>query len=77
MELAVLGGGNGAYATAADLALRGHSVRMWRRDIRAFRPVLDDKIIVLTDAEGTHHAEIALPTDRLVEAVAGAEVLPA
>ena len=32
MKIAVIGGGNGAYACAADLADRGHEVRMWRRD---------------------------------------------
>ncbi|HXH84807.1 MAG TPA: NAD/NADP octopine/nopaline dehydrogenase family protein [Candidatus Tectomicrobia bacterium] len=31
MNVAVLGGGNGSYATAADLALAGHRVRLWRR----------------------------------------------
>ena len=29
--IAVLGGGNGAHALAADLALRGHRVRMYYR----------------------------------------------
>lgn len=75
MEVAVLGGGNGAYATAADLALSGHAVRMWRRDVEAFRPVLDDKTIILRDGDARHYAKIALPTAHLVEAVAGAEAV--
>jgi opine dehydrogenase len=32
MRIAVLGGGNGSFAAAGDLALAGHEVRMWRRD---------------------------------------------
>src|SRR5207249_22851 len=41
MIVAVLGGGNGGYATAADLALAGHRVRWWRRSgAAAAAPVL-------------------------------------
>jgi opine dehydrogenase len=75
MEIAVLGGGNGAYATAADLALHGHTVRWWRRDSKAFGPVLQDKMITLIDGDGRHQARIALPTTNLVEAVSGGEVV--
>ncbi len=75
MEIAVLGGGNGAYATAADLALHGHTVRWWRRDGKAFGPVLQDKVITLVDSDGRHPARIALPTTSLVEAVSGGEVV--
>ena len=32
MRIAVLGGGNGSFAAAGDLALAGHEVRLWRRD---------------------------------------------
>ncbi|MEM8856665.1 MAG: glycerol-3-phosphate dehydrogenase, partial [Pseudomonadota bacterium] len=32
MDVAVLGGGNGAHAAAVDITLRGCSVRYWRRD---------------------------------------------
>lgn len=41
MKIAVLGGGNGSYAAAADLAEQGHDVQqghdvhMWHRDARA------------------------------------------
>ena len=40
MNVAVLGGSNGALATAADLTLAGHRVRLWRRaeaDLAAVR----------------------------------------
>ena len=34
MRIAVLGGGHGCHAAAADLAEAGHEVRLWRRDAR-------------------------------------------
>ena len=37
MEVAVLGGGHGCYAAAADASEAGHNVRFWRRDAAAFR----------------------------------------
>ena len=39
MKVAVLGGGNGAYATAADLALAGHAVPLWRRREEDLAPI--------------------------------------
>ena len=36
MRIAVLGGGNGSHAAAADLSDQGHEVRFWRRDAAAF-----------------------------------------
>jgi opine dehydrogenase len=36
MRIAVLGGGNGSHAAAADLSDLGHEVRFWRRDAAAF-----------------------------------------
>ena len=37
MRIAVVGGGNGAYAAAADLGSLGHEVRLWRRDTEALK----------------------------------------
>ena len=37
MRIAVLGGGNGSFAAAGDMALAGHDVRLWRRDARGGR----------------------------------------
>lgn len=41
MDIAVIGGGHGAYAAAADLAEKGHSVRLWRRNREEFQPVIE------------------------------------
>ena len=52
MNVAVLGGGNGAYATAADLALAGHRVRLWRRSTQDLRAVQAGGTIALVGASG-------------------------
>lgn len=69
--IAVLGGGNGAHALAADLALRGHRVRMYYRRRRA-RQVFETREIQVSGAfSGT--ARLELVTDELAKAVAGAD----
>jgi opine dehydrogenase len=75
MRVAVLGGGHGAYATAADLALTGHRVRLWRRDERELAPLLETRTITLT-AEGRQGAaELELATTDVREATSGADVV--
>lgn len=75
MRIAVIGGGHGCYAAAADLALQGHEVRLWRRGGDAFAEVLDSGTITLTDLDGTRPVELALPTTDLAAAIAGAELI--
>lgn len=75
MEIAVLGGGNGCYAAAADLSEAGHNVRFWRRDAAAFAPVLADRAVTVKDAKGRRAVPIPLPTVDLAEAVRGAELI--
>ncbi|PTW56604.1 opine dehydrogenase [Breoghania corrubedonensis] len=75
MKIAVLGGGNGSYAAAADLSDAGHEVRFWRRDADGFRSLLETKTIRLRDAAGVRDAAIALPTLDIGEAVTGAELI--
>ncbi|HEX6318470.1 MAG TPA: NAD/NADP octopine/nopaline dehydrogenase family protein [Burkholderiales bacterium] len=72
MRIAVLGGGNGAYACAADLTEKGHEVRWWRRNAAALPA---DGVVTLKDAEGERPARIALPCKDIAEAVHGAELL--
>ncbi len=75
MRVAVLGGGNGAYACAADLSAQGHEVRFWRRDSTALAPVRTAGAITLKDADGERAVPIALVTPDLGEAVRGAALL--
>lgn len=72
MKLAVLGGGNGAYAAAADLSDQGHEVRFWRRDTEALR---HSKTITLKDADGERAVSIAALCPDVGEAVRGAELI--
>ena len=75
MRIAVLGGGNGSYAAAADLAEQGHDVRLWRRDAAAFAPVLQSRSIRLKDAQGTRLVRLALATTDVGRALRGAELV--
>src|SRR5690606_12986204 len=77
MKIAVLGGGNGSYAAAADLSEAGHEVRFWRRDGAALKPVLDTGTIRLRDVKGTRDIAIARPTTDIGDAVRGAELIVA
>jgi opine dehydrogenase len=72
MKIAVLGGGHGAYAAAADLAEAGHDVALWRRDAAALRPVLDAGRITLKDARGTREVPITRATADIGQAVGDA-----
>ena len=75
MNVSVLGGSNGGYATAADLALAGHRVRLWRRSERGLAPVKSAGTITLT-AEGRQGvARLDRATATLGEALEGAEVV--
>jgi opine dehydrogenase len=75
IRVAVLGGGHGCYAAAADLAEQGHEVRLWRRDTAAFAPVLASRTIRLRDAKGVRDVRVALATTDIGAAVAGAQLV--
>jgi opine dehydrogenase len=75
VNVTVLGGSNGGYATAADLALGGHRVRLWRRSAKDLEAVRGTGTITLT-AEGRQgDARIDRATPDLKEALEGAEVV--
>src|SRR5262245_56353218 len=69
MKIAVLGGGHGAYAAAADLTEQGHEVRHWRRKASELSPA-----IKLLDERGTRDVKIDIAT-RIEEAVGSAELI--
>ena len=75
MRVAVLGGGHGCYAAAADLAEQGHETRLWRRDTVAFQPVLESQSITLTDLRGSRSVRIAKATTDIGATVRGAELI--
>jgi len=76
MKVAVLGGGNGSFAAAGDLALAGHEIRLWRRDARAVDAHrAQGGTIGIKDFRGSHDARIALITTDIAAAMAGAELI--
>jgi len=75
MKIAILGGGHGAYAAAADLSENGHDVRLWRRDAQALVPVQQTGSITLKDAQGVRDVPIALATPDIAAALRGAELI--
>ncbi|HEY3065812.1 MAG TPA: NAD/NADP octopine/nopaline dehydrogenase family protein [Methylomirabilota bacterium] len=72
MRVAVLGGGNGAYATAADLSLGGHTVRLWRRADDELAAVRGAGITLVVDGRDMQ-ARLDRVTGDIGEALEGAE----
>jgi opine dehydrogenase len=72
MRVAVIGGGNGAYAAAADLTEKGHEVRLWRRNAEALAA---SKSIVVKDADGERKVTLASVSPDIGAAVRGAELV--
>jgi opine dehydrogenase len=75
MKITILGGGNGAYAAAADLSEKGHEVTLWRRSRERFSTLLDTKTILLEDIQGTRPVRIKNVTTDPKAAVQGAECI--
>ena len=74
MKIAVLGGGHGCYAAAADLSDAGHEVRLWRRDAAALAPVQAGGIR-MKDQKGARDVRIALASGDIGQALKGAELV--
>jgi opine dehydrogenase len=75
MRIAILGGGHGSYAAAADLTEAGHEIRLWRRDAGALAAVREAGSIRLKDADGARDVPIALATSDIGAALSGAELI--
>jgi opine dehydrogenase len=76
MRIAVLGGGNGSFAAAADLTLAGHDVRLWRRDQKAVaKHRANGNRILVKDFSGKRDVAIADVTNDMAAAVRGAELI--
>lgn len=76
LSVAVLGGGNGSFAAAADFSLAGHDVRLWRRDAAAVAAHREaGNIIRVRDGKGERDARVSLVTFDLAEAVRGAALI--
>lgn len=75
MRITVLGGGNGSFAAAADLACQGHEIRFWRRDREQLRPLMATRRLGMKDSSGQREVQLAGVTDDIGAAVSGAELI--
>jgi opine dehydrogenase len=76
LKIAVLGGGNGSFAAAGDLALHGHDIRLWRRDAaEVAEHQAAGSRIVLKDANGRHDLQLALVTTDIAQAVRDTDLI--
>lgn len=75
MIVAVLGGSHGAYAIAADLALAGHQVRLWRRSAADLAPLQKTRTLTLVAEGRTGEARLERVSADLAEALDGAEIV--
>lgn len=74
-RVAVLGTGNGAFAMAGDLAMQGFEVALWGLKREWLEGVWTSKTIRLSGPMAQGEGCLALVTDRIDEAIAGAEVI--
>lgn len=77
MRVAVLGGGHGGHAAAADLALQGHQVSYWRRDARALAALQAESALVVLSSGREQAAQLHRATHRIDEVLADAELVVA
>jgi opine dehydrogenase len=75
MKIAILGGGHGAYAAAADLSERGHEIRLWRRDAQALEIARLAGSILLKDSKGEREVVVSCFTTDMFRALHGAELI--
>ncbi len=75
LKIAVLGGGHGCYAAAADFSEAGHEVRFWRRDAEALAPVRAARAITVKDFRGSRSIPLHLVTHDIAQAVKGADLI--
>ena len=76
MKIAVLGGGNGSFAAAGDLALAGHDIRLWRRnpaDVEAHRA--EGGTITVIDRAGRREVKLATVTSSIAGAIEAADLI--
>lgn len=76
MRIAALGGGNGSFAAAADMATAGHEVRLWRRDRDAVaQHRANGNAITVKDFSGKRDIKLADVTTDIAAAVKDAELI--
>jgi opine dehydrogenase len=74
-EIAIIGAGNGGCAAAADLTLRGFSVRLYGRSAAALAPIRERGGIEMTGVLGERFAPVTMITHDAGEAIRGADLI--
>ncbi len=74
-RVAVLGGGNGAFAMASDLALQGFEVRMWSKYFDELKEIKKTHTIRVSGPLIQGEARISMITDDINEAIKDADLI--
>ncbi len=75
LTVAVVGGGNGSYTAAADLALQGHQVRLWPGASPRHGAVLRSGTIRVSGMPPVGEARLQLVSEDVAAVVKGADVV--
>jgi opine dehydrogenase len=74
-KVAILGGGNGAFAMASDLALQGFEVRMWSKYFEELSEIKKTRTIKVSGPMIQGEAKISVITDQIAEAIKGVDLI--
>lgn len=74
-KVAILGGGNGAFAMASDFALQGYEVRMWSKYFDEFKEIKKTHTIKVSGPLIQGEAKISMITDNMKEAIKDADLI--
>ncbi len=74
-KVAILGGGNGAFAMASDFALQGYEVRMWSKYFDEFKEIKKTHTIKVSGPLIQGEAKISMITDNMKEAIKDANLI--
>ncbi len=74
-RVAILGGGNGAFAMASDFALQGYEVRMWSKYFDEFKEIKKTHTIKVSGPLIQGEAKISMITDNIKEAIKDADLI--
>ncbi|MHB9149709.1 MAG: NAD/NADP octopine/nopaline dehydrogenase family protein [Thermoleophilia bacterium] len=75
LTVAVVGGGNGSYTAAGDLALQGHHVRLWPGGRERHGAVLDSGRIRVSGLPPIGEGRLRLVSEDVAAVVSGADVV--
>ena len=76
MKIAIIGGGNGGYAAAADLTNNGHEIYFWQRSKDSSKALIKNKnIILMQDLKGKNRIKIHKICNTISTAVKNSEVI--